>query len=125
MNTKAAVESNSWDIVKLVLALAVLIGALLGFYYYAEASQLYRVLGMLAAVGVALALTLQTAKGRQVSGFVREAQIEVRKVVWPTKQETMQTTMFVMIVVVIFGILLWLLDIGLSAAIQNLIGRGA
>ena len=80
---------------------------------------------MLVAVGVALAISLQTDKGRQVSSFIRDAQIEVRKVVWPTRQETIQTTMFVMIVVVVFGILLWVLDLMLSSLVQTLIGRGA
>lgn len=125
MNTKAAVETNSWDTLKLLLALGVLIGSLFAFYYYADASKLYRVVGMVVAVGVAAAISLQTEKGRQVSGFVRNAQIEVRKVVWPTRQETLQTTMFVMIVVIIFGFVLWGLDIVLSNLVQLLIGRGA
>ncbi len=125
MNTKAAVEQNSWDTVKLGSALLVLIGSLVAFYYYADASKLLRVVGMLVAVGVAAAIALQTDKGRQVSNFVRDAQVEVRKVVWPTRQETVQTTMFVMIVVIIFGVLLWLLDLLLSSVVQTLIGRGA
>ncbi|MGB1885222.1 MAG: preprotein translocase subunit SecE [Gammaproteobacteria bacterium] len=124
METKT-IEQSPWDLAKLGAALAILLGALVAFYYYADASKLYRVVGMLVAVGVAAVISLQTDKGRQVSGFVREAQVEVRKVVWPTRQETMQTTMFVMIVVVIFAILLWLLDLMLSSVIQMLIGRGA
>ncbi len=107
METKA-IEQSPWDFAKLGAALAILLGALVAFYYYADASKLYRVVGMLVAVGVAAVISLQTDKGRQVSGFVRDAQVEVRKVVWPTRQETMQTTMFVIIVVVIFAILLWL-----------------
>ena len=124
METKT-IEQSPWDLAKLGAALAILLGALIAFYYYADASKLYRVVGMLVAVGVAAVISLQTDKGRQVSGFVRDAQVEVRKVVWPTRQETMQTTMFVIIVVVIFAILLWLLDLMLSSVIQMLIGRGA
>jgi preprotein translocase subunit SecE len=125
MNTKALPEQSSWDIAKLAAALLVLIGSVAAFHYYADASKLVRVVGMLVAVGVALAISLQTDKGRQVSSFIRDAQIEVRKVVWPTRQETIQTTMFVMIVVVVFGILLWVLDLMLSSLVQTLIGRGA
>lgn len=124
MSTKAAVEQNSWDTAKLVVALLVLLGSLVAFYYYADASKLVRVVGMLAAVGVAAAIGLQTEKGRQAAAFVREAQIEVRKVVWPTRQETMQTTLFVMIVVIVFAILLWVLDLILSSGVQGLIGSG-
>ena len=102
METKA-IEGSPWDIAKLGLALSILVGALIAFYYYADASKLYRVVGMLAAVGVAIFISLQTDKGRQVSSFVRDAQIEVRKVVWPTGQETRQTTLVVMIVVVLFA----------------------
>ena len=105
----------------MVLALLVLVGSLVGFYYFGDAPKLYRVVGMLVAVGVAVAIALQTDKGRQVSGFVRESQIEVRKVVWPTRQETVQTTIFVLIVVVIFGILLWVLDLLLAGLIQSII----
>lgn len=125
MNTKAAIEQNSWDTAKLALALLVLLGGLVGFYYFADASKLLRVVGMLAAAGVAIAIVLQTAKGRQISGFLRDAQIEVRKVVWPTRQETTQVTVIVIIVVILFAIVLWILDLLLGGLIQSVIGSGA
>lgn|SRR5690606_10664753 len=125
MNTKAAIEQNSWDTAKLALALLVLLGGLVAFYYFADASKLLRVVGMLAAAGVAIAIVLQTAKGRQISGFLRDAQIEVRKVVWPTRQETTQVTVIVIIVVILFAIVLWILDLLLGGLIQSVIGSGA
>lgn len=121
MSTKAAAETSSLDTAKLGVALLVLVGSLGAFYYFADAPKLYRVVGILVAVGVAVAIALQTDKGRQVAGFVKESQIEVRKVVWPTRQETVQTTIFVLIVVVIFGILLWVLDLLLAGLIQSII----
>jgi preprotein translocase subunit SecE len=96
-----------------------------GFYYYSEAPKILRVLGVLAGIIVSLVIVSQTLKGRQTIDFVRDAQVEVRKIVWPTRQETSQTTLFVIIVVIIFAILLWVLDLGLSSSIQGLIGRGA
>ena len=63
-------------------------------------------------------------KGRQLAGFTREAQIEVRKVVWPTRQETTQTTLIVIMVVIIFALLLWVLDLIFSGLVQMLIRRG-
>jgi preprotein translocase subunit SecE len=118
-------EQNPLDTVKLAVSLTILIGGLVAFYYYADASKLLRVGGVIAAVVVAIAVAFQTDKGRQVSSFIREAQIEVRKVVWPTREETTQTTMVVIIVVVIFALLLWLLDLMLGGLVQMVIGRGS
>jgi preprotein translocase subunit SecE len=126
MSTKATTtEPGPLDTAKLGIALAVLIGALVAFYYYAEASRLLRIGGILAAVAVALGIASQTERGRNVIGFVRDAQIEVRKVVWPTRQETVQTTLVVMIVVVVFALLLWVLDLMLGGLVRMVIGRGA
>ncbi|MCB1819808.1 MAG: preprotein translocase subunit SecE [Gammaproteobacteria bacterium] len=126
MSTKAAVEhGSSWDTAKLAVAVAVLVGSLVAFYYFADASKLLRVVGMIAAVGVAIGIALQTDKGRQISAFLRDSQVEVRKVVWPTRQETTQVTLVVIGVVIVFAFLLWGLDWVLGALIQTLIGRGA
>ena len=125
MNTKVITESNSLDTVKLAVALAMLVGGVVAFQYYSEAPKLMRVGGMILDVLLATLLMSQTEKGRTVVGFVRDAQIEVRKVVWPTRQETVQTTIVVMIVVVVFAFVLYLLDIGLGWAMQSVIGHGA
>ena len=74
------------DTVKLAISLTILVGGLVAFYHYADASKLFRVGGSIATVIVAVAIAFQTDKGRQVSSFIRDAQIEVRKVVWPTRQ---------------------------------------
>ena len=124
MNSKTETQQGSVDIFKFLVALGVLTISLVGFYYYAEAPKVFRVLGILAGITVSLVIVSQTLKGRQAIDFVREAQVEVRKIVWPTRQETSQTTLFVIIVVIIFAILLWVLDLGLSSCIQGLIGRG-
>jgi len=125
MNTKATVEANPLDTVKLILALGVLVGGLVAFHHYADAPKLARVGGIVAAVGVAAGLVALTDKGRLLIGFLRDAQIEVRKVVWPTRQETTQTTIVVMVVVELFAFLLWLLDLALGGLVQLIIGRGA
>ena len=124
MNSKISGETNPTDVVRLSLALSILLLGLYGFYYFSEVSKLFRVLGILASVGLAIAIGLQTERGKQLKLFTKEANIEVRKVVWPTRQETMTTTLFVVIVVIIFGILLWVLDLILSSGVQSLIGQG-
>ena len=125
MNTKVVAESSSLDTVKLVAALAMLLAGVVAFQYYAEAPKLMRVGGIILDVVLAAVLAAQTDKGRTVIGFVRDAQIEVRKVVWPTRQETVQTTVVVMIVVVVFAFLLWMLDLFLGWAMQSVLGHGA
>jgi preprotein translocase subunit SecE len=116
------VVSNKLDTFKLLLAIAILIAGIVGFYYYEAESQLYRVLGIVFAAGVAIAISATTNLGRNLIGFGREARMEVRKVVWPTRQETVQTTFMVIVAVIIIGIFLWLIDMLLAEAIQMLTG---
>jgi len=107
------------DKVKLVLALSVFLAAIVGYYVYAaDIAQLYRVLILLAAVGIAVSIAITTERGRFVWSFVGEARTEVRKVVWPNRKETTQTTMLVMLMVVIVAIFLWLLDWTLGRIVE-------
>jgi preprotein translocase subunit SecE len=102
---------------KLFVATLPVIAAITAFYYYAEESLLYRVIGILVAFGLSAAIAYQSEVGRAAFAFVRDSRNEVRKVVWPTFKETTQTTMFVMVAVVIMGICLWILDFILSWAV--------
>jgi preprotein translocase subunit SecE len=116
--------SNKLDTFKLVIAIAVLLVGIGGFYYYADASLLYRVLGLVALAIVAVGVALTTGTGRAIVSFGHEARTEVRKVVWPTRQETVQTTLMVVVAVIILGIFLWLIDMMLLKAVQMLTGQG-
>jgi preprotein translocase subunit SecE len=116
------VVSNKLDTFKLLLAIAILIAGIVGFYYYEAESQLYRVLGVVFAAGVAIAISSTTNIGQNLIGFGREARMEVRKVVWPTRQETVQTTFMVIVAVIVIGIFLWLIDMLLAEAIQMVTG---
>ncbi len=124
MNSNVENTSAKLDTAKLCLALFIAIAALFGFYFYADQSLLYRVLGLLGLAGVSIAIALQTEKGHQVWNYFHDAQLEVRKVVWPTKQETVQTTLIVFVMVVLVAIILWLLDMFLGWAIGLLMGYG-
>jgi len=119
------VVSSKLDTVKLVFALAILVLGVVGFYMYESESLLYRVLGMVFAAGVALAIASTTQMGQAIIGFAHEARLEVRKVVWPTRQETVQTTIMVIVTVIIIGIILWIIDMLLANAIQLLTSAGA
>ena len=125
MVAKTEVEvSNKLDTVKLLLAISLLLAGVTGFYYFEAEGLIYRVLGLLAFVLVALGMVYTTQLGQRVVGFGRESRTEVRKVVWPTRQETIQTTLMVIVAVIILGILLWLIDMVLVNAVQYLTGRG-
>ena len=110
------------DIVKLGVAALVIIAAIAGFYHFAEQPQLYRVLGLLVLVIAAAGIALTTAKGQALTGFMRTSRTEVRKMVWPTRAETIQTTGVVVVVVLLVGVFLWLLDMLLGWLMQLVIG---
>lgn len=110
MNAKVEEPNSGADNIKLAGAGILLLAGLVLFYVFADQSLLFRVIGLLAVVGVCCFLIYQTALGKRTVGFFRDARTEVRKVVWPTRAETTQTTLTVFIIVVIVGILLWLFD---------------
>ncbi len=106
------------------LAVAVLAAAVAGFYYYEDQSLLIRVIALLVAAGLSIAIALQAEVGRNALVFVRESRTEIRKVVWPTRKETIQSTLLVLVMVTLVGIFLWLLDMFLGWAVQILTGQG-
>lgn len=121
MVTKAEKTTSGFDTVKLMTALLGLIAGVVGFYYFEDESQLLRVIGMLAVVGVAFFIVTTTNIGQRSLGFVREARVEVRKVVWPTRTETTQTTIAVLIMVFLVAIMLWLFDMALGWGVRSLL----
>lgn len=113
------------DKIKLLLAAAIVVGSLVAFYLFPDVATVFRVLGILVAVGVAAAIAKQTAVGAGVFEFGRGALIEVRKVVWPSRKETTNTTLIVMAMVVLVGIILWIFDWILASGVQMLTGQGS
>ena len=125
MVAKTEIEvTNKLDTVKLLLSIVLLVAGVAGFYYYEAEGLIYRVLGLLVFVLIALGTVYTTNLGQSVVGFGRESRAEVRKVVWPTRQETVQTTLMVLVAVIVLGIFLWLIDMMLVNAVQYLTGRG-
>jgi len=101
------------------LIVVLLIGAgVYGFYYFVDEAFLFRVVGLIAVIAVAFGLAVTTQAGANGVSFSRAAVVEMRKTVWPTKKETMQTTGIVMVMVVIMGLVLWLFDTILVSIIR-------
>ncbi len=121
MVTKTEQSSSGIDTVKLMLALLALIAGVVGFYYFADESQLLRVIGLLAIAVTAFFIVSTTEIGRRSLGFVRDARVEVRKVVWPTRTETTQTTIAVLVMVFLVAIMLWLIDMSLGWGVRSLL----
>ena len=114
--------TNRTDTLKLVAASAIVLIALVAFYIFANHSLLVRVLGLLVAAGAAVAIALKTEPGAETVEFVRGARSELRKVVWPTRAETTQTTLIVIAMVIVMGVLLWLFDVLLLWLVRLITG---
>ena len=127
MNAQAEDASKVFDVVKQGLSLAFVVAGVTAFYYFADVpgfTLLYRVLALVAIILIALGMMLTTATGRNLWAFALEAKQEVRKVVWPTREETVRTTLLVFGMVFIVGLILWFLDMFLFWGIRSLTGQG-
>ena len=106
----------------LILSIGVLITGMILFYYYSDVRLFYRVVGMISVVIFSAFIAYQSDFGKLVYSYVTDSKVEIKKVTWPTKQETTQTTLGVIFVVIVVGILLWLFDMLLGWAIGTLYG---
>ena len=106
----------------LILSIGVLITGMILFYYYSDVRLFYRVIGMISVVIFSALIAYQSDFGKLVYSYVTDSKVELKKVTWPTKQETTQTTLGVIFVVIIVGILLWLFDMLLGWAVGTLYG---
>ncbi|MGM0594044.1 MAG: preprotein translocase subunit SecE [Pseudomonadota bacterium] len=113
------------DKIKLLVAALVLGAAFVAFYAFSDVATVFRVLGLLIAVIVAGFIASKSEVGKTTVGYTRGAVVEIRKVVWPTRKETVQTTILVMAMVVLVGIILWVFDWILASGVQLLTGQGS
>ena len=111
--------------IKLVLALLLVAAGIAGFYLLAEYALVLRILAVLAGVALAVVALLSTRLGQSSLAFAREAAAETRRVVWPSRKETIQTTAVVFVLVLVMAIFLWVVDIGFLWMVKMLMGRSA
>ena len=116
-------QSGVLDTIKLLLAAAVLVGGLYGFYYYENDLALpLRVLMVLGGAGAGIAVAMTSTQGHQLWHFIQGSRVEIRKVIWPTRQETTQTAIAVFVFTIIMALFFWALDSGLLWLTQTLVG---
>ncbi|MBY6063974.1 preprotein translocase subunit SecE [Pseudidiomarina sediminum] len=119
MSATSETQSSSFDSIKWVLAIALLAAAVVGNYYYGETvSVLYRAIAVVLLVAIAGVVAGMTDKGRRFRSFAKESRTEVRRVVWPTRQEATQTTIIVVVATAIVSLILW----GMDAILVRVVG---
>jgi len=122
MNVKAEAKDSRFDLLKWLVVAALVIVGVVGNQYFSAEPILYRVLVLLVIAALAGVIALQTSKGQAFWVLAKEARVEIRKVVWPTRQETTQTTLIVVAVVLIMALLLWGLDSLLGWLVSLIVG---
>ncbi len=122
MTTSKTANRDGLDALKWVVVALMLAAGVYGNAYFGEESLLYRVLILVVVAGAAGVVAVQTAKGRVFWELLKDARIEIRKVVWPNREETTQTTLIVLALVIVVALILWGLDTLLGWIISGLIG---
>ncbi len=123
--TQETGESGILDTIKLLLAAGVLVGGLYSYYYFLEVALPLRVLMVLGGLAAGITVAMTSTQGQRLWAFIQGARIEIRKVVWPTKQETMQTSMAVFVFTLIMALFFWGLDSFLLWLTRTLVGSAS
>ena len=124
MNSKVEEEGSRLDGLKWLLVVVLVVAGVGGNIYFGGQSLLYRVIALLALAAAAAFVALQTAKGAEFWKLAKEAKVEIRKVVWPTRQEATQTTLIVFAFVLLTALILWGLDTLVGWAASRILGLG-
>ncbi len=116
-------QSGVLDIIKLLMAAAAILGGLYSYYYFEfELALPVRVLLVLGGAGIGIAIGMMSTQGQRLWHFIQGSRVEIRKVVWPTRQETTQTAIAVFVFTLIMAVFFWLLDSGLLWLTRKLVG---
>jgi len=124
MNAQTETSQGSFlDTIKLLIAAAALVGGLYAYYFYENDIALpLRVLMVLGGTGVGIAIAMTSTQGRRLWHFIQGSRVEIRKVVWPTRQETTQTAIAVFVFTLVMMLFFWALDSGLLWLTRKLVG---
>ncbi|HXI66416.1 MAG TPA: preprotein translocase subunit SecE [Steroidobacteraceae bacterium] len=117
-------DAGTADNLKLAAAIVIVVAGVGGYYLLASQPTWMRWLPVIGSLLLAAVVVAFSRYGTEFRRFVELARIELRKIVWPTRQETLQTTLVVFGFVIIAGLFFWLLDLVLAWATKALTGTG-
>jgi len=112
------------DKIKIAVAVALLVAGIAAFYYWAESVMIARVAAVIVGAVAGTLVFWTSTPGKDFFAYARESIEEAKRVVWPTRKETLQTTGVVFAFVFVMAVFLWLVDTGLLWAVRLLMGRG-
>ncbi len=123
VSAQTELSASPLDYIKWLVALGLIVAGIWAFYEFENEFVIpIRALGLIAVFGLAVAIATWTAHGRAFMSFMKAANVERQKVVWPTRPETVQTTIVVFVVVIFVGLFIWLLDWIFSSSVTWLVG---
>src|SRR5687767_6452160 len=125
METRVEEQPTIVDTAKLALSIVIVLAGLVAYYYFGDTSALLRTLGVLLALALAAVVALTSLQGKTLWKFIQGARVELSKVVWPTREETIQTTLVVLVVALFGGVFFWLLDLFLLWLTTRITGQGS
>jgi len=125
METRVEEQPTIVDTAKLALGVVILLAGLVAYYYFGDASAFLRTVGVLLALALGAVVALTSLQGRTLWKFILGARIELSKVVWPTREETIQTTIVVLVVALIGGVIFFSLDFFLGWIVTRITGQGS
>lgn len=111
------------DKIKLVVAFLLVVAGVVGFYALKDSASVLRVLSVLLGVLSAAGVLYTTELGKRLFGFAQDSVAEAKRVVWPTRKETLQTTGVVVMFAVVMALFLWAVDASLLLVVNKLMGR--
>jgi len=111
------------DRIKFALGAILALAGLVGYYILADSPLIVRVLALLVALAAGVGVSWYTAPAQEFRVFAREAWNEAKRVVWPSRKETWQTTGVVFALVIVMGLFLWFVDLGIGIVVARLLGR--
>ena len=111
------------DKIKIAVAVALLIAGIAAFYYWSQSLMIIRVAAVIGGAAAAVVMVWTSAPGKVFFAYAQESIEEAKRVVWPTRKETLQTTSVVFAFVLVMAVFLWLVDAGLLWAVRLLMGR--
>ena len=101
------------DKIKLLVALLLVVAGIVGFYFLSDSAAVVRLISVLAGVALAIVVAYTSEPGKRFFAFGKDSVAEAKRVVWPTRKETLQTTGIVILFAITMALLLWAVDASL------------